>query len=104
MGKKSPRDIEIFKESSPEIRRSYVTSKNHYFHPKNVSTGEQASTTMSGGGTGLQDETQNLQQALDGRFSGTNEVERQFPRGLELVYSEQFLMSKLSDVPQLSHT
>lgn len=53
----------------------------------------QASTTMSRGGTGLQDKTQNYRKLL-----------MDVSQGLELVYSEQFLMSKLSDVPQLSHT
>lgn len=79
MGKKSPRDIEMFKESSPEIRRSYVTSKNHYFHPKNVSTGEQASTTMSRGGTGLQDKTQNYRKLLMDVSQGQMRLKDNFP-------------------------
>lgn len=88
----------MFKESSPEIRRSYDTSKTHHFHPKNVFPGEQVSTIGSAG------QDTEPQKVFGGRFSGTNEVERQFLRGLELVYAGQFLMSKLSDVPQLSHT
>lgn len=79
MGKKSPRDIEMFKKSSPEIRRSYVTSKNDYFHPKNVSTGGQAGTTMSGGGASLQDKTQSHSKSLMDISQGQMRLKDNFP-------------------------
>lgn len=63
MGKKSLRDRK-FQKSFPEIR-SYVTCINNYFFTENVFPGEQASTTTSGGGTGLQDKTQDYKSLID---------------------------------------
>lgn len=79
MGKKSPRDRETFKASSPEMRRSSVTSINGSFHPKNVSTSEQASTTMSGGGTSLQAKTQNYSESLMDVSLGQMRLKDNFP-------------------------